>query len=118
MKWWRQADAYFTTTRRPNADMTAKVGEQIKPQHPFAQRFNGMAIANTDFTHHQANGRRRDLADDRFTDTSNGEMQFDGAGYAAGRFTRITDANGDATIILTQMAGCRDAVPSIVPVDY
>ncbi|WP_146640494.1 Immunoglobulin-like domain BIg-containing protein, partial [Salmonella enterica] len=41
-----------------------------------------------------------------FTDTSNGEMQFDGVGYVAGQvYQGITDANGDATIILTQDKG-------------
>ncbi|WP_442980266.1 adhesion domain-containing protein, partial [Salmonella enterica] len=61
---------------------------------------------NTDFTVTMANGRRRDGLTTGFTDTSNGEMQFDGVGYVAGQvYQGITDANGDATIILTQDKG-------------
>ncbi|WP_141125523.1 Immunoglobulin-like domain BIg-containing protein, partial [Salmonella enterica] len=67
---------------------------------------NGMAIGNTDFTITMANGRRRDGLTTGFTDTSNGEMQFDDVGYVAGQvYHGITDANGDATIILTQKKG-------------
>ncbi len=89
--------------------MTAKVGEQIKLNIHSRNALNGMAIGNTDFTVTMANGRRRDGLTTGFTDTSNGEMQFDGVGYVAGQvYQGITDANGDATIILTRIRawGC------------
>ncbi|HAF2127604.1 TPA: hypothetical protein G9F27_001734 [Salmonella enterica] len=52
-------------------------------------------------------------------DTSNGEMQFDDVGYVAGQvYHGITDANGDATIILTQKKGVGLLTPlNIAPVD-
>ncbi|ECD1236283.1 exotoxin [Salmonella enterica subsp. enterica serovar Weltevreden] len=113
-------DVYFNDDpATKNADMTAKVGEQIKLNIHSRNALNGMAIANTDFTITMANGRRRDGLTTGFTDTSNGEMQFDGAGYVAGQvYQGITDANGDATIILTQDKGVGLLTPlSIVPVD-
>ncbi|WP_254870152.1 adhesion domain-containing protein, partial [Salmonella enterica] len=100
-------DVYFNDDpATKNADMTAKVGEQIKLNIHSRNALNGMAIGNTDFTVTMANGRRRDGLTTGFTDTSNGEMQFDGVGYVAGQvYQGITDANGDATIILTQDKG-------------
>ncbi|ECK9418877.1 hypothetical protein CFSAN000604_24225, partial [Salmonella enterica subsp. enterica serovar Paratyphi C str. CFSAN000604] len=100
-------DVYFNDDpATKNADMTAKVGEQVKLNIHSRNALNGMAIANTDFTVTMANGRRRDGLTTGFTDTSNGEMQFDGVGYVAGQvYQGITDANGDATIILTQDKG-------------
>ncbi|EDS6428080.1 hypothetical protein XS46_003670, partial [Salmonella enterica subsp. enterica] len=113
-------DVYFNddpTTK--NGDAVAKVGEQIKLNVHSRNALNGMAIAYTDFTVTMANGRRRDGLTTGFTDTSNGEMQFDGVGYIAGQvYHGITDANGDATIILTQPKGVGLLTPlSIVPVD-
>ncbi|EBV2939840.1 hypothetical protein DOA88_00475 [Salmonella enterica subsp. enterica serovar Woodhull] len=113
-------DVYFNDDpATKNADMTAKVGEQIKLNIHSRNALNGMAIANTDFTITMANGRRRDGLTTGFTDTSNGEMQFDGVGYVAGQvYQGITDANGDATIILTQDKGVGLLTQlSIVPVD-
>lgn len=100
-----------------NAD--AKVGEQIKLNVHSRNALNDMTIAYTDFTVTMANGRRRDGLTTGFTDTSNGEMQFDGVGYVAGQvYHGITDANGDATIILTQNKGVGLLTPlSIVPAD-
>lgn len=100
-----------------NAD--AKVGEQIKLNVHSRNALNDMAVAYTDFTVTMANGRRRDGLTTGFTDTSNGEMQFDGVGYVAGQvYQGITDANGDATIILTQPKGVGLLTPlSITPVD-
>ncbi|PBO36501.1 hypothetical protein CDC58_24625, partial [Salmonella enterica] len=74
---------------------------------------------NTDFTITMANGRRRAGLTTGFTDTSNGEMQFDDVGYVAGQvYHGITDANGDATIILTQKKGVGLLTPlNIAPVD-
>ncbi|ECI7964421.1 hypothetical protein E2D61_09010 [Salmonella enterica subsp. enterica] len=113
-------DVYFNddpTTK--NADMTAKVGEQIKLNVHSRNALNDMAIAYTDFTITMANGKRRDGQSTGFTDPSNGEMQFDGVGYLAGQvYHGITDANGDATIILTQNKGVGLLTPlSIAPVD-
>lgn len=86
--------------------MTAKVGEQVKLNIHSRNALNDVAIANTSFTITMANGRRRDGLTTGFTDTSNGEMQFDGVGYVAGQvYQGITDANGDATIILTRDKG-------------
>lgn len=100
-----------------NAD--AKVGEQVKMNIHSRNALNGMAIGNTDFTITMANGRRRDGLTTGFTDTSNGEMQFDDVGYVAGQvYHGITDANGDATIILTQKKGVGLLTPlNIAPVD-
>lgn len=102
-----------------NSDAVAKVGEQIKLNIHSANALNGMAIANTDFTITMANGKRRDGQSTGFTDPSNGEMQFDGVGYVAGQvYHGITDANGDATIILTQNKGVGLLTPlSVAPVD-
>ncbi len=69
-----------------NAD--AKVGEQVKLNIHSRNALNGMAIGNTDFTITMDNGRRRDGLTTGFTDTSNGEMQFDGVGYIAGQVYR------------------------------
>lgn len=115
-----QLEVYFNddpTTK--NTDAVAKVGEKIKLNIHSRNAFNGMAIANTDFTITMANGKRRDGLATGFTDASNGEMQFDGVGYVAGQVYRgITDANGDATIILTQNKGVGLLTPlSIAPVD-
>ncbi|EBP7982467.1 intimin-like inverse autotransporter SinH [Salmonella enterica] len=100
-----------------NAD--AKVGEQVKMNIHSRNALNGMAIGNTDFTITMANGKRRDGLTTGFTDTSNGEMQFDDVGYVAGQvYHGITDANGDATIILTQKKGVGLLTPlNIAPVD-
>ncbi|EID2562303.1 exotoxin [Salmonella enterica] len=100
-----------------NAD--AKVGEQVKMNIHSRNALNGMAIGNTDFTITMDNGRRRDGLTTGFTDTSNGEMQFDGVGYIAGQVYRgVTDVNGDATIILTQDKGVGLLTPlNITPVD-
>lgn len=100
-----------------NAD--AKVGEQVKMNIHSRNALNGIAIGNTDFTITMANGRRRDGLTTGFTDTSNGEMQFDDVGYVAGQvYHGITDANGDATIILTQKKGVGLLTPlNIAPVD-
>ncbi|MDI5817042.1 hypothetical protein MJI46_29255, partial [Salmonella enterica subsp. enterica serovar Cerro] len=100
-----------------NAD--AKVGEQVKLNIHSRNALNGMAIGNTDFTITMDNGRRRDGLTTGFTDTSNGEMQFDGVGYIAGQVYRgVTDVNGDATIILTQDKGVGLLTPlNITPVD-
>ncbi|EBY1769138.1 hypothetical protein DU102_22970 [Salmonella enterica subsp. enterica serovar Georgia] len=113
-------DVYFNddpTTK--NADVTAKVGEQIKLNVHSRNALNDMAIAYTDFTVTMANGKRRDGQSTGFTDPSNGEMQFDGVGYVAGQvYHGITDANGDATIILTQNKGVGLLTPlSVAPVD-
>lgn len=97
----------------------AKVGEQVKLNIHSRNALNGMAIGNTDFTITMANGKRRDGLTTGFTDTSNGEMQFDDVGYVAGQvYHGITDANGDATIILTQKKGVGLLTPlNIAPVD-
>lgn len=113
-------DVYFNDDpATKNADMTAKVGEQVKLNIHSRNALNDVAIANTSFTITMANGRRRDGLTTGFTDTSNGEMQFDGVGYVAGQvYQGITDANGDATIILTQDKGVGLLTQlSIVPVN-
>lgn len=115
-----QLEVYFNDDpATKNADVVAKVGEQIKLNIHSRNALNGMAIAYTDFTVTMANGRRRDGQTTGFTDTSNGEMQFDDVGYVAGQvYHGITDANGDAAIILTQKKGVGLLTPlSIVPVD-
>ncbi|EKF5619774.1 hypothetical protein OZQ94_002530 [Salmonella enterica subsp. enterica] len=115
-----QLDVYFNDDpATKNADVTAKVGEQIKLNIHSRNALNGMAIAYTDFTVTMANGKRRDGLTTGFTDTSNGELQFDDVGYLAGQvYHGITDANGDAAIILTQKKGVGLLTPlSIVPVD-
>ncbi|EBV1218375.1 hypothetical protein DNW00_17190 [Salmonella enterica subsp. enterica serovar Neunkirchen] len=113
-------DVYFNDDpATKNNDMVAKVGEQIKLNIHSRNALNGMAIAYTDFTVTMANGKRRDGLTTGFTDTSNGQMLFDDVGYLAGQVYRgITDANGDATIILTQPKGVGLLTPlSITPVD-
>ncbi|HDN5855138.1 TPA: hypothetical protein P1457_004372, partial [Salmonella enterica subsp. enterica serovar Bahrenfeld] len=113
-------DVYFNDDpATKNSDMVAKVGEQIKLNIHSRNALNGMPIAYTDFTVTMANGKRRDGLTTGFTDTSNGQMLFDDVGYLAGQaYHGITDANGDATIILTQPKGVGLLTPlSIAPVD-
>ncbi|EBC6557954.1 hypothetical protein DBV67_16810 [Salmonella enterica] len=113
-------DVYFNDDpATKNSDAVAKVGEQIKLNIHSRNALNGMAIAYTDFTVTMANGKRRDGLTTGFTDTSNGQMLFDDVGYLAGQaYHGITDANGDATIILTQPKGVGLLTPlSIAPVD-
>lgn len=115
-----QLEVYFNDDpATKNSDAVAKVGEQIKLNIHSRNALNGMAIAYTDFTVTMANGRRRDGLTTGFTDPSNGQMLFDDVGYVAGQaYHGITDANGDATIILTQPKGVGLLTPlSIAPVD-
>ncbi|EAU6886149.1 hypothetical protein DRU97_23295 [Salmonella enterica subsp. enterica serovar Fann] len=115
-----QLEVYFNDDpATKNSDAVAKVGEQIKLNIHSRNALNGMAIAYTDFTVTMANGKRRDGLTTGFTDTSNGQMLFDDVGYLAGQaYHGITDANGDATIILTQPKGVGLLTPlSIAPVD-
>ncbi|WP_411901185.1 Immunoglobulin-like domain BIg-containing protein, partial [Salmonella enterica] len=104
-------DVYFNADPViKNAD--AKVGEQVKMNVHSRNALNGMAIGNTDFTITMANGRRRYGLTTGFTDTSNGEMQFDDVGYVAGQvYHGITNPNGDAAITLTPKTGVRLLAP-------
>ncbi len=80
---------------------------------------NGMAIANTDFTVTMANGRRRDGLTTGFTVDVPAQRRVlpDGVALLPDRlYQGITDANGDATIILTRDKGVGLRQLSIAPI--
>ncbi|EAO2687930.1 hypothetical protein E2X65_22885 [Salmonella enterica] len=116
-----QLDAYFNddTTLRNGV---AKVGEQIKMTVHSKNALNGQPVPNVDFTITMSPGRQRDGLTTGFTDPSKGLLMFDNVPYGPGQasmtYQGMTDANGDAEIIITQPQGVGLLTPlTIVPVD-
>lgn len=100
--------------------VVAQVGQSLKMHVHSRNALNGAAIPNTDFTVTMAPGKRRDGLSTGFTDPSNGELLFDGVAYTKAQpvYRGMTDANGDAEIVLTQPRGVGLLTQlSVTPVD-
>lgn len=100
----------------------AKVGEQIKMNVHSQNALNGATIANVKFSVTMGLGKNRSGMTTGFTDPSQGELLFDSVAYGAGTssmtYEGMTDANGDAQIILEQPRGVGLITPlSVVPID-
>ncbi|EPC2361039.1 TPA: DUF823 domain-containing adhesin [Citrobacter freundii] len=116
-----QLEVYFnddTSLRLP----VAKTGDQIKMNVHSQNALNGATIANVKFSVTMGLGKNRSGMTTGFTDPSQGELLFDSVAYGAGTssmtYEGMTDANGDAQIILAQPRGVGLITPlSVVPID-
>ncbi len=116
-----QLDVYFNddiALRLP----VAKVGEQIKMSVHSRNALNGAKIPNVKFSVTMSPGKNRVGLTTGFSDPSQGELLFDHVAYGAGAssmtYEGMTDANGDAQIILEQPRGVGVTTQlSVVPVD-
>ncbi|EBV2192483.1 hypothetical protein OEE31_002584 [Salmonella enterica] len=101
----------------------AEVGQQIKMTVHSKNMLNGATIPYTDFTVTLENSRRRDGLTTGFTDPSQGELLFNGEAHHPGDagsriYKGITDANGNAEIIVEQPQGVGVLTSlNIIPVD-
>ncbi|MGO0764182.1 Immunoglobulin-like domain BIg-containing protein, partial [Citrobacter freundii] len=100
----------------------AKTGEQIKMNVHSQNALNGATIANVKFSVTMGLGKNRSGMTTGFTDPSKGELLFDSVAYGAGTssmtYEGMTDANGDAQIILEQPRGVGLITQlSVVPID-
>ncbi|WP_171923115.1 adhesion domain-containing protein [Salmonella bongori] len=113
---------YFNDDPAEDNSMTAEVGQQIKMNVHSFNVLNNLAVPNADFTITLSPARRRDGLATGFTDPSNGQLVIDGVAYGAGEasmtYKGITDAQGNAEVIIEQPRGVGVLTPlSIVPID-
>ncbi|EHL3467989.1 hypothetical protein LAN87_001603 [Salmonella enterica] len=100
----------------------AEVGQQIKMNVHSTNALNGMVVPYTNFSVTLSPGKRRDGLSTGFTDPSNGALIIDGTAYGASEasmtYEGITDAQGNAEVLIEQPQGVGLLTPlSVAPVD-
>ncbi len=83
---------------------------------------NGLSVPNASFTVTMAHGKNRDNATTGFTDPSDGTLVMGGTPFGSSRasmtYRGMTDAEGNATLVIEQPQGVGLLTPlSVLPVN-
>ncbi|ECG8258546.1 hypothetical protein FO131_14680 [Salmonella bongori] len=113
---------YFNDDPTEDNSMAAEVGQQIKMNVRSFNALNNLTVPNAEFTITLSPARRRDGLATGFTDPSHGQLIIDGVAYGAGEasmtYKGMTDAQGNAEVIIEQPRGVGVLTPlNIVPVN-
>ncbi|EDS6617754.1 hypothetical protein S652_002421 [Salmonella enterica subsp. enterica serovar Pomona] len=87
----------------------AKVGEQVTMNVHSVNALNGLTVPNAAFTVTMSHGKNRDNATTGFTDSSDGTLVMGGTSFGSSQasmtYQGITDAEGNATLVIEQPQG-------------
>ncbi|EAN6344301.1 hypothetical protein EJT08_17780 [Salmonella enterica] len=87
----------------------AKVGEQVTMNVHSVNALNGLTVPNAAFTVTMSHGKNRDNATTGFTDPSDGTLVMGGTSFGSSQasmtYQGITDAEGNATLVIEQPQG-------------
>lgn len=100
----------------------AKVGEQVTMNVHSVNALNGLTVPNAAFTVTMSHGKNRDNATTGFTDPSDGTLVMGGTSFGSSQasmtYQGITDAEGNATLVIEQPQGVGLLTPlSVLPVN-
>ncbi|MBJ3262906.1 hypothetical protein JGB71_25150, partial [Salmonella enterica subsp. enterica serovar Corvallis] len=100
----------------------AKVGEQITMNVHSVNALNGLSVPNASFTVTMSHGKNRDNATTGFTDPSDGTLVMGGTPFGSSQasmtYQGMTDAEGNATLVIEQPQGVGLLTPlSVLPVN-
>ncbi|EHE7927195.1 hypothetical protein J0R42_002275 [Salmonella enterica subsp. enterica] len=114
-------DVYFNGDESLR-NAVAKVGEQITMNVHSVNALNGLSVPNARFTVTLAHGKNRHNATTGFTDTSDGTLVMGGTPFGSSRasmtYQGMTDAEGNATLVIEQPQGVGLLTPlSVLPVN-
>ncbi|EAB2879549.1 hypothetical protein EAN84_18285 [Salmonella enterica] len=114
-------DVYFDGNESLR-NAVAKVGEQITMNVHSVNALNGLSVPNASFTVTMSHGKNRDNATTGFTDTSDGTLVIGGTPFGSSRasmtYQGMTDAEGNATLVIEQPQGVGLLTPlSVLPVN-
>ncbi|EBK4147293.1 hypothetical protein DLO46_24290, partial [Salmonella enterica] len=86
-----------------------KVGEQVTMNVHSVNALNGLTVPNAAFTVTMSHGKNRDNATTGFTDSSDGTLVMGGTSFGSSQasmtYQGITDAEGNATLVIEQPQG-------------
>ncbi|EBL1041001.1 hypothetical protein D0V40_23150 [Salmonella enterica] len=87
----------------------AKVGEQVTMNVHSVNALNGLTVPNAAFTVTMSHGKNRDNVTTGFTDSSDGTLVMGGTSFGSSQasmtYQGITDAEGNATLVIEQPQG-------------
>ncbi|ECM1684296.1 hypothetical protein QY72_05555 [Salmonella enterica subsp. enterica serovar Give] len=90
-------------------NVVAKVGEQVTMNVHSVNALNGLTVPNAAFTVTMSHGKNRDNATTGFTDPSDGTLVMGGTSFGSSQasmtYQGITDAEGNATLVIEQPQG-------------
>ncbi|EAZ8132124.1 hypothetical protein CGZ12_21885 [Salmonella enterica] len=90
-------------------NVVAKVGEQVTMNVHSVNALNGLTVPNAAFTVTMSHGKNRDNATTGFTDSSDGTLVMGGTSFGSSQasmtYQGITDAEGNATLVIEQPQG-------------
>lgn len=114
-------DVYFNGDESLR-NAVAKVGEKITMNVHSVNALNGLSVPNASFTVTMAHGKNRDNATTGFTDPSDGTLVMGGTPFGSSRasmtYQGMTDAEGNATLVIEQPQGVGLLTPlSVLPVN-
>lgn len=114
-------DVYFNGDESLR-NAVAKVGEQITMNVHSVDALNGLSVPNASFTVTMSHGKNRDNATTGFTDPSDGTLVMGGTPFGSSRasmtYQGMTDAEGNATLVIEQPQGVGLLTPlSVLPVN-
>ncbi|EAT0342278.1 hypothetical protein A8H18_003992 [Salmonella enterica subsp. enterica serovar Oslo] len=114
-------DVYFNGDESLR-NAVAKVGEQITMNVHSVNALNGLSVPNASFIVTMAHGKNRDNATTGFTDPSDGTLVMGGTPFgsslASMTYQGMTDAEGNATLVIEQPQGVGLLTPlSVLPVN-
>lgn len=114
-------DVYFNGDESLR-NAVAKVGEQITMNVHSVNALNGLSVPNASFTVTMSHGKNRDNATTGFTDPSDGTLVMGGTPFGSSQasmtYQGMTDAEGNATLVIEQPQGVGLLTPlSVLPVN-
>ncbi|EDT7400148.1 hypothetical protein AHX81_001545 [Salmonella enterica subsp. enterica] len=114
-------DVYFNGDESLR-NAVAKVGEQITMNVHSVNALNGLSVPNASFIVTMAHGKNRDNATTGFTDPSDGTLVMGGTPFGSSQasmtYQGMTDAEGNATLVIEQPQGVGLLTPlSVLPVN-
>ncbi|ECH8658053.1 hypothetical protein OY08_10375 [Salmonella enterica subsp. enterica] len=103
-------------------NVVAKVGEQVTMNVHSVNALNGLTVPNAAFTVTMSHGKNRDNATTGFTDSSDGTLVMGGTSFGSSQasmtYQSITDAEGNATLVIEQPQGVGLLTPlTVLPVN-
>lgn len=114
-------DVYFNGDESLR-NAVAKVGEQITMNVHSVNALNGLSVPNASFTVTMSHGKNRDNATTGFTDPSDGTLVMGGTPFGSSQasmtYQGMTDAEGNATLVIEQPQGVGLLTPlTVLPVN-
>ncbi|HBZ8588868.1 TPA: hypothetical protein MM856_001449 [Salmonella enterica subsp. enterica] len=114
-------DVYFDGNESLR-NAVAKVGEKITMNVHSVNALNGLSVPNASFTVTMSHGKNRANATTGFTDPSDGALVMGGTSFGSSQasmtYQGMTDAEGNATLVIEQPQGVGLLTPlTVLPVN-